>query len=86
MEEKKRQQIFARNQATIEAHNKLFEQGIETYSLATNEFTDRTYDEYLGVVGVDQSKSASNQNEFRIYSVNGKLVDDLKAVRVANSQ
>lgn len=77
MEEKKRKQIFLKSQETVKHHNRLFEQGTETYSLAINEFSDRTYGEFLGV---DRSKSASNQNEFYIHSGNGKLVNDSKTV------
>lgn len=55
-EETERQKIFLKNKDTIVAHNQLYEQGRETYSLCVNKFADWSADEYLSINGIDSSK------------------------------
>lgn len=83
IEEEKRQKIFLQNKSSVDAHNLLFERGIETYSLAINEFSDRTYDEVIEVV--DSSDSVSNnKNELVTHSLNGKHTEaNMKANKYA---
>ncbi|KAG4076085.1 hypothetical protein HA402_011431 [Bradysia odoriphaga] len=40
----------------IEAHNQLYEQGQETYSLCLNKFGDWSMDEYMSINGIDYSQ------------------------------
>lgn len=75
IEEKKRQQIFLQNQEIVEAHNKLENQGLETYSLAINEYSDWTYDEHLEVIGMDLSKAVNEK------FVNSSLGDPSRETR-----
>ncbi len=52
------------NQQIIVAHNALYEQGLETYSLCVNKFGDWLHDEYLGINGIDLSQQvASDEGE-----------------------
>lgn len=53
VDEQKRHQTFLQTRKFVEAHNRLYEQGIETYTLAINEFSDRTYDEYHKIIESD---------------------------------
>jgi len=58
-EEHYRQQIFIQNQQTIAAHNAMYEQGLETYSMCMNKFGDWIHEEYLGINGLDLSQPES---------------------------
>lgn len=51
------------NQQVIVAHNALYEQGLETYSLCVNKFGDWLHDEYLGINGIDLSQAVANDED-----------------------
>lgn len=62
-EESYRQQIFLHNQEVIVAHNALYEQGLETYSLCVNQYGDWLHDEYLGINGIDLSQDVAKDED-----------------------
>ncbi|KAJ6631267.1 Cathepsin L [Pseudolycoriella hygida] len=62
-EESYRQQIFLQNQQIIVAHNALYEQGLETYSLCVNQYGDWLHDEYLGINGIDLSQKVAKDED-----------------------
>ncbi len=68
-----RRQIFLRNQEIVHSHNERFERGLETYSLAINEFSDHTYDE---LISVDPLKEVVNRKRHDIVSVTAKEKND----------
>lgn len=51
------------NQQNIAAHNALYEQGLETYSMCTNQYGDWMHDEYLAINGIDLSKEVATDDE-----------------------
>lgn len=83
IEEKKRQQIFVHNEEVVAAHNRLFERGMATYSLAINKFSDWTYNE---VLGMDLSSLASNQKELVTYSLDDKATEAIGATEYESRQ
>lgn len=52
-----REQIFLQNQQIIKAHNSLYDQGKSTYWLGMNNLDDRTYQEYLDLMGFFPSQA-----------------------------
>ncbi|KAG4073984.1 hypothetical protein HA402_014189 [Bradysia odoriphaga] len=63
--EEHHQQIFLQNQEIVKIHNKRFEQGLETYSLAINQFSDQTWNELFGV---DPNKELANHKVHNIHT------------------
>lgn len=63
-EEVRRQEMFIKNKELIVAHNMLYEQGHETYSLCINKFCDWSSDEYLSINGIDISKEPLAYEDF----------------------
>lgn len=65
-----RQQIFLYNQQIIKTHNSIYDQGSATYSLAFNNFGDRTYAEYLDIMGFFPSEATDDDlAEVALHSV-----------------
>lgn len=62
-EAKYRQEVYLKNLQIILAHNILYEKGIETYSLALNEFADWTHEEFLSTNGYFPLKAPSTIQE-----------------------
>lgn len=75
-EESYRQQIFLQNQEIIVAHNALYEQGLETYSLCINKFGDWLHDEYLGINGIDLSQAVASDEDEDASGENGDESND----------
>ncbi|KAJ6644199.1 Crustapain [Pseudolycoriella hygida] len=78
-EEAKRQQIFLLNQKIIEAHNRLFDLGIETYSLGIHESIDESYYGHVEEIGRRENISESAKNG-ALHLVYAKTINDSEAV------
>ncbi|XP_066138275.1 cathepsin L-like proteinase [Euwallacea fornicatus] len=69
-----REQIFKRNVLEIEKHNQLYDQGLTTYRMGVNKFTDMTPDEFssmlktipLSNVSFKQDASANNMELYTL--------------------
>lgn len=54
VEERTRFAIFQDNVRKINEHNKLFKQGLSTYEMGINQFTDLTEQEFMSMLGLNQ--------------------------------
>lgn len=63
-----RYQIFQDNLQKIEAHNKKFENGDSSYTMAVNKFADMTVEEFTEMLGY-QHKTKSTHNKSKQYAV-----------------
>lgn len=70
-EENYRREIFNKNKKEIEEHNKLAEQGKETYYKGINQFSDWTHQEFLNTLG--NFKASDNQKDIEVIPFNASV-------------
>jgi len=70
-EEIYRREVFNNNKREIEKHNRLYREGKESYSQATNHLSDLTHQEFLNILG--NFKSFENNTEVEVMNFNATV-------------
>ncbi|XP_037051750.1 uncharacterized protein LOC119085437 [Bradysia coprophila] len=78
--EEHHRQIFLQNQEIVKVHNKRFEQGLETYSLAINQFSDQTWDELFGVDSIKELDNHKVNDIHTSYTVTESVKNEAETV------